>query len=70
MVKAIRGGTLPALMWKSFMERASAGQPILPLPGTDVVDPPEASRDNATDFDRLLVGLFDEPRAGDKAKQN
>lgn len=70
MAEAIRGGTLPALMWKSFMERASAGQPVLPLPGTDYVDPPEVNLNDASDFDRLLVGLFDEPRGGDKAKQN
>jgi penicillin-binding protein 1A len=68
MVKSIRGGTLPATMWKSFMERATAGQPVLPLPGTDIVDPPATANDSASDFDRLLVGLFDEP--GDKAKRN
>ena len=70
MLKSIRGGTLPALMWKAFMERASAGQPVLPLPGMDVVDPPEQPKDDVSDFDKLLVGLFDEPRGGDDAKQN
>jgi len=66
MGKAIRGGTLPALMWKSFMERATAGQPVLPLPGTDVAEPPAVADNDTSDFDRLLAGLFDEPGAGDK----
>jgi hypothetical protein len=52
------------------MERASAGQPVLPLPGLDVVDPPEQPKDDVSDFDKLLVGLFDEPRGGGNAKQN
>lgn len=70
MLKSIRGGTLPALMWKAFMERASAGQPVVPLPGMDVVDPPEQPKDEVSDFDKLLVGLFDEPRGGGNSKQN
>jgi penicillin-binding protein 1A len=64
MSKAIRGGTLPALMWRSFMERATAGQPALPLPGTDIVDEPMVA-ENSSAFDRLLAGLFDE---GETAK--
>jgi len=60
MGKAIRGGTVPAAMWKAFMEKATAGQPTLPLPGTDVVDPAMAASDDASAFDRLLAGLFDD----------
>jgi penicillin-binding protein 1A len=73
MGKEIRGGTLPALMWKSFMERATAGQPALPLPGTDVVDAPSDADDDSSAFDRLLAGLFDESNASQpqpKPKQN
>ena len=70
MSKSIRGGTLPALMWKSFMERATAGQPVLPLPGTDVADAPANARNGASDFDRLLAGLFDAPQPDAKARQN
>ena len=63
---AIRGGTLPALMWKSFMERATAGQAVLPLPGTDVADPPAVADSGTSDFDRLLAGLFDDSSAANK----
>ena len=71
MGKAIRGGTLPAAMWKSFMERATAGQPVLPLPGTDVVDAPSVANGDTSAFDRLLAGLFDDPNeANAKARQN
>ncbi|MCE9521665.1 MAG: PBP1A family penicillin-binding protein, partial [Alphaproteobacteria bacterium] len=67
MGKAIRGGTLPALIWKSFMTRATAGQPVLPLPGTDIVDAPTVSASNTSEFDRLLAGLLDESSSGGKA---
>jgi penicillin-binding protein 1A len=69
MGKEIRGGTLPAVMWKAFMERATAGQPVLPLPGTDVVDEPSVADDNGSAFDRLLADLFDGSK-GEKPKQN
>jgi penicillin-binding protein 1A len=61
MGKEIRGGTLPATMWKSFMVQATAGQPIMPLPGSDVVDPPEKG-DDASAFDELLAGLFSDSK--------
>jgi penicillin-binding protein 1A len=58
MDKAIRGSTLPAQIWHAFMENAMAGQPVMPLPGSDVVDaPPE---DEGSAFDDLLAGLFDD----------
>jgi penicillin-binding protein 1A len=63
MSKSIRGGTLPATMWKSFMTRAMAGKPAQPLPGDDVIDPPEA--DDGSAFDDLLAGLFEDKK--DKA---
>ncbi|MBP6011290.1 MAG: PBP1A family penicillin-binding protein [Alphaproteobacteria bacterium] len=59
MDKSVRGGTLPAAMWKSFMTGATAGQAVLPLPGSDVVDEAEGeSETNA--FDDLLAGLFED----------
>ncbi|MBL8782063.1 MAG: PBP1A family penicillin-binding protein [Alphaproteobacteria bacterium] len=61
MGKEIRGGTLPATMWKSFMVQAMAGQPIMPLPGSDVVDQPEEG-DDASAFDELLAGLFSDSK--------
>jgi penicillin-binding protein 1A len=64
MGKEIRGGTLPASMWKIFMERALAGAPVLPLPGSDVIDEPE--EDDGSAFDELLAGLFDEKNAAKK----
>jgi hypothetical protein len=56
-----RGGTLPAVIWKSFMEGATAGQPVMPLPGSDVVDEP--AEDEGSAFDDLLAGLFDDSKA-------
>jgi penicillin-binding protein 1A len=38
MGKSVTGGTLPAQVWKRFMLQATAGQPILPLPGLDRID--------------------------------
>ena len=64
MTKEIRGGTLPAAMWKTFMERALAGAPVLPLPGSDVIDEPE--EDDASAFDDLLAGLFDDKKPSEK----
>jgi penicillin-binding protein 1A len=61
MGKEIRGGTLPATMWKSFMVQAMDGQPIMPLPGSDVVDQPEEG-DDASAFDELLAGLFSDAK--------
>ena len=64
MGKEIRGGTLPASMWRTFMERALAGAPVLPLPGSDVIDEPEV--DDASAFDDLLAGLFDDKKPNEK----
>jgi len=58
MKKEIRGGTLPAVVWKNFMMAATAGQPIMPLPGTNVVDPPSDDTEAVAAFDNLLNGLF------------
>lgn len=58
MDKDIRGGTLPAAMWKAFMTGATAGQAVLPLPGGDVVDEPEGTSDTNA-FDDLLASLFE-----------
>lgn len=62
MGEAIRGGTVPALIWKSFMERATARQPVMPLPGDDVVDVPKEGDDSSA-FDNLLTALFDDSEA-------
>lgn len=58
MDKEHRGGTLPAVIWKTFMENAMAGEPVMPLPGSDVVDEP--AEDEGSAFDDLLAGLFDD----------
>jgi penicillin-binding protein 1A len=58
MDKSIRGGTLPAAIWKSFMQSATAGQPVMPLPGSDVVD--DMPEDDGSAFDDLLAGLFED----------
>lgn len=58
MSKNITGGTLPAQIWKSFMERAVAGQPVLALPGTDVIDRSATASETASDFDEVLAELF------------
>jgi penicillin-binding protein 1A len=61
MNKENRGGTLPATIWKAFMEGATAGQPVMPLPGSNVVDEP--AEDDGSAFDDLLAGLFDDKNA-------
>jgi penicillin-binding protein 1A len=61
MGKKIRGGTLPASMWKTFMTRALEGETILPLPGSDAVDE-EPDGGDASAFDALLAGLFEESK--------
>jgi penicillin-binding protein 1A len=61
MAKEIRGGTLPASIWRRFMTRALEGEPILPLPGGDAAD--QAPQDgDASAFDALLAGLFKESK--------
>jgi penicillin-binding protein 1A len=62
-MKRVTGGTIPAQIWKTFMQAATAGDPIEPLPGTDIVDvaPQVAAReDGMSAFDRLLWDLFEE----------
>lgn len=61
MDKENRGGTLPASIWKTFMEAATAGDPVMPLPGDDAVDEP--APDEGSAFDDLLAGLFDEKKS-------
>jgi hypothetical protein len=39
------------------MENAMARQPVMPLPGSDVVDAPPP-QDDGSAFDDLLAGLF------------
>ena len=65
MSKNITGGTLPAQIWKSFMERATAGQPVLALPGTDVTDRTATANETASDFDEVLAELFKGNPEGD-----
>lgn len=42
-MKKATGGTLPAHIWKTFMESAEAGVPAKPLVGTTLAPPPEAT---------------------------
>jgi len=65
MGKTIQGGTLPATIWKTFMQKAMADEPIMPLPGSDVVDAPSEDDTDATAFDRLLANLFEETKTGE-----
>jgi penicillin-binding protein 1A len=65
MSQNITGGTLPAQIWKSFMERATAGQPVLALPGTNNLDKPDAVSVNTSAFDEVLAGLFKDQRESD-----
>jgi penicillin-binding protein 1A len=59
--REITGGTLPAQIWKSFMQSALAGQPILPLPGADQIEPDVPSDSTATSaFDDLLSRIVQE----------
>jgi penicillin-binding protein 1A len=60
MTKDVTGGTLPTLIWKTFMERATAGQQVLALPGTDIVDQAQSDTKN---FDEVLAGVLKEPAA-------
>ena len=53
--------TLPAAMWKAFMTGATAGQAVLPLPGSDVSDEPEGEVETNA-FDDLLAGLFEDTK--------
>ena len=57
----ITGGTLPTQIWKSFMEAATANDPVAALPGTDVVDeaPQVATNEGTSAFDQLLSSLFE-----------
>jgi hypothetical protein len=59
---------VPAQIWKSFMTQATAGQPVLPLPGTGGMEsdvPSGASPTSA--FDDLLSRLLeDKASSGDQ----
>jgi penicillin-binding protein 1A len=56
MTKDITGGTLPAVIWKSFMERATSGQPVAALPGINLVD---QVQNDASDFDEVLAHVLE-----------
>jgi penicillin-binding protein 1A len=65
----ITGGTLPAQAWKAFMLRASANQPIMPLPGLDQVEADVPSGVASTSaFDELLGRILEDGDAA--ASQN
>jgi len=69
-MKKVTGGTIPAQIWKTFMEAATANDPVAALPGTNIVDetPRVAANDTGTSaFDQLLSTLF-EARPTPKAK--
>jgi len=55
MGKAVTGATLPAGIWRRFMERATAGQPVSPLPDVELVDVPVAD-----DVDNVVAGILKE----------
>jgi penicillin-binding protein 1A len=59
MGKDVTGGTLPAAVWRRFMERATAGQPVAPLPGVELVDMPVAD-----DVDDVVAGVLKEQEGG------
>ena len=56
MTKDITGGTLPAVIWKNFMERATSGQPVAALPGINLVD---QVQNDASDFDEVLAHVLE-----------
>jgi penicillin-binding protein 1A len=59
MGKDVTGGTLPAAVWRRFMERATAGQPVAPLPGVELVD-----MSVADDVDDVVAGVLKEQDGG------
>lgn len=61
MGRHVTGGTLPAQIWKRFMERATAGHPVAGLPGADVVDEEEQEIDFDDVLARVLDGKIDQP---------
>ena len=70
MGKAIRGGTLPAVdveVVHGARDRGAAGPAAA---GQRCRRSAEAGGDDAIGVRPVARGLFDEPRAGDKAKQN
>jgi penicillin-binding protein 1A len=69
-MKKVTGGTIPAAIWKTFMETATAKDPVVALPGTNIVDeaPQVATNEGTSAFDQLLSSLFEsEPEAKPKA---
>ena len=60
-MKRVTGGTIPAAIWKTFMESATANDPVTALPGTDIVDEPSqvATNEGTSAFDQLLGSLFE-----------
>ena len=68
-MKKVTGGTIPAAIWKNFMEAATANDPVVALPGTNIVDeaPRVATNEGTSAFDQLLSSLF-ESKPAPKAK--
>ncbi len=60
-MKKVTGGTIPAAIWKNFMESATANDPVVALPGTNIVDeaPQVATNEGTSAFDQLLSSLFE-----------
>ncbi len=73
-MKKVTGGTIPAQIWKTFMEAATANDPVVALPGTNIADeaPRVAANDAGTSaFDQLLSSLFEaKPAAKPKPTTN
>lgn len=57
MGKTVTGGTLPAVIWNRFMTRATAGQPVAPLPGIELAQTPVADS-GSNDFDDVLARVL------------
>jgi penicillin-binding protein 1A len=53
MGKDVTGGTLPAVIWRKFMARATAGQPVAPLADVELVDEPVSDG-----IDDLVAGIL------------
>ena len=72
-MKKVTGGTIPAAIWKTFMEGATANDPVTALPGTNIVDdaPQVATNEGTSAFDQLLSSLFEsEPKPKPKTTPN
>jgi penicillin-binding protein 1A len=75
-MKKATGGTVPAHIFKAFMESAEAGMPSKPLVGTTLAPPPAAAADQTDEqpqpeqpnvIDRLLDDIFKPNRPSSEA---